>query len=96
MHRSESKPLIPILPLEDPREPATQQSEDESHNILDEVAELAGLSKRQLYWISVGGIVFKICAVCLVYLAYKHHIGPFSEDTPVSQTLATEADKPLY
>ena len=73
---AESDPLIPLRRADGHGGDSTPTPAGKG--LLDEVADLAGLSKRQLYCISVGGVVFKIFAAGVLYLAYKHHVGPWS------------------
>eukprot|EP01052_Picozoa_sp_SAG31_P004485 SAG31_NODE_186_length_20918_cov_26.890917_13_plen_112_part_00 len=70
----------------------------DARGLIEELSELVGLSKQQLYLVSILGIIFKVFAACLLYLAYKHHLGPFAVASPHSDvpTTVLPATKPLY
>eukprot|EP01051_Picozoa_sp_SAG22_P013480 SAG22_NODE_1514_length_4253_cov_1.546943_3_plen_103_part_00 len=73
----ERAPLIPLRPPGDGDERGGGKPGTGQPTLLDEVAELAGVTTRQLFWASAAGIVIKLLAVVGLYLAYKHHLGPF-------------------
>ena len=96
---TETRPLIPLAPTANNniRSIAVASEDVAKRGVVDELSELAGLSKRQLYWISIFGIVFKVVAAGLLYFAYKHRIGPFAT-VPESDAavVAPSMEKPLY